>query len=61
MNTAPEAFKVTNKLKCYIRLSWQDLTEKNTLAYLGPFISYQKMKCCEFGPKDNIHKSLFSL
>jgi hypothetical protein len=28
-----------NRLDCYILLGWKGLTETNTLAFLGPFVS----------------------
>ncbi len=49
-----------NKLYSYISQSYKDLSGTNTLAYLGLFISYVKLKCCEYNTRDNIHNTSFS-
>ncbi len=39
-----------NKLECYIKLDWSDLTGPNTLAYWAHSKVTKKIDCCVFGP-----------
>ncbi len=49
-----------NKLDCYNKVGMKCCLGTNTLAYLGPFVSYEKIKCCEYAPWDYTHNT-FSL
>ncbi len=47
-------FSVTNrpiKVECFMKLGWKGLPKTNTLAYLGPFVSYKGV--VNMFPKDN--------
>jgi hypothetical protein len=50
-----------NKLECYIAIGWLGWDKHPSL--LDPFVSYEKMKCCEYDPgplsKDDSNKRKF--
>jgi hypothetical protein len=51
----------SNKLECYIILSWKCLPGTNTLAYRALLLDKKKMKCCEYGPWSHIDNTSFYL
>ncbi len=50
-----------NKRVCYITLGWKGLKARSTLAYKAHLLAMEKMKCCEYSPKDLIQNTSYSL